>query len=204
GGTEGNEIHGNKIINNKILDFYYYGMYIYRNQNAVIEYNEIARPTRPVTSIFYGIYLTTGHIGLKVSKNRLHQPFEADQSSTSTFYGIYISASDPDATNPNVISNNLIYDVKGGGSLYGFYSSSSDNAKWYHNTLSFDDQNYSGSSLARGFYMTSDATDVDFKNNLIHISRSGSGTSIGIYKTSSYNLNSDYNNFRISGTNSYV
>ncbi len=205
GGTTSQFNYGNKIINNKVLDFYFYGIYLYRNSGILVEANELSRPSRTATSSFYGIYLTTGNEGATVTKNRLHDPFAGNPSSTSSLYGIYSTGSDGTQAAPNIISNNIIYNVIGGGLIYALYNSSSDFTKYLHNTILLDDQTYTGSSSARAFYMTSAADSVELKNNIFEISRTGSAAHYAYYISSStYEFTADYNNIKVTGVNNNV
>lgn len=205
GGSTSQINYGNRIINNKVYDFYFYGIYLYRNTGVLVEANDVSRPTRTTTSSFYGIYLTTGNEGASVSKNRLHDPFAGNPTSTSSLYGIYSSGSDGTQANPNIISNNIFYNINGGGLIYALYNSSSDFTKYFHNTVLLDDQTYTGSSSARAFYMSSSADSVVLKNNIFEVSRSGSSAHYGYYISSStYEFVADYNNIKVTGTNNNV
>src|SRR5690606_26087387 len=96
-------------------------------------------------------------------------------------YAVYITGVDAPATAPNQVVNNLVYDFITEGTIYAFYNSSSDNAQYYHNTISLDDQTLVGSDITRGFYQTTAATGLDFRNNVISITRSGTGDKHAIY-----------------------
>lgn len=165
---------GNKITNNKVLDFYTYGIYINGNASALIEGNDISRPNRADVSTFYGVYHTALSTNLRISKNRIHNPFDGEPASTSAFYGVYFTGVDALAGLENVVSNNVIYNVNGQGVHYGLYNTGSDNVLYYYNTI---DLAGSGSSTtdSYGFYQTTSASGIDLKNNLISISRANGG-----------------------------
>ncbi|RYD86637.1 MAG: hypothetical protein EOP54_30065, partial [Sphingobacteriales bacterium] len=156
--------NNNRAINNHIRDYYGYGVYTAGNRNAVIEGNDISRPTRTTTTTHYGIHGTGVQNGLKVNANRIHGSFEQLQSSTTVFYGIYFTAMDADNTTPNVVSNNLIYDIKSSGTQYGIYNSGAAAAKYYHNTVVLDAADNSETAASFGFYQTLLAVDIEVKD----------------------------------------
>ncbi|RTQ45811.1 T9SS type A sorting domain-containing protein [Hymenobacter gummosus] len=191
------------ISNNVVRDFYFYGIYVAYQTGPQIIGNELTRATAGIsTSTFYGIYLTTSVDGADVEKNRLHQAFPAASTSTSAVYGIYISSSTGTATSPNDVVNNLVYDLNANGSVYAIYNPGGDFVRYYHNTVSIEDQSYTGSSSTYGFYQTT-GLNVDFKNNVVRVARAGTGTNYAIYLTSTTGTTtSDYNN--LSGSGNFV
>ncbi|MEX1202760.1 MAG: PKD domain-containing protein [Ferruginibacter sp.] len=143
--------------------------------------------------------------GVQVSKNKIHDPFASSLTSTSAFGGIYITGVDAVAGTENVVSNNVIYNINGGGILYGLYNSGSDNVRYYHNTISMEDASYSGTSAAYGLYQITLADGIDFKNNIFTLSRASSGSKFGIYRaTTTSTITSDFNDFYITGTNAFT
>lgn len=200
GGTTSSttKVENNRIFGNQVKDFYLYGIYLAGSHNTLVEANNISRLNRVAFSTFYGVYLSTANSAASISKNRIHDPFTQDPASTSTFGGIYITGSDATAGAENVVSNNLIYNVFGGGTQYGMYNSSSAFARYYHNTVSLEDLSYSGSSATYAFYQVTAATDIDIKNNIFAVSRPTTGNKYGIYfSTSTTTYTSDYNDFYI-------
>ena len=198
-------VFGNRITGNTIKDFYLYGIYISGNTNTLIESNDLSRPARTTVTTCYPVFLTGLSNGVQVSKNRIHDPFAGSLASTSSFGGIYITGVDAVTGTENVVSNNLIYDIKGGGLLYGLYNSSSNNVRYYHNTISMEDANYTGTSAAYGFYQITAAEGIDFRNNITTISRAGSGSKFGIYRFSATStITSDFNDYFITGTNAFT
>ena len=130
--------------------------------------------TRAAVTTHYGIYHTALSTGLKISKNRIHNPFDGDPASTSAFYGIYFTAVDALAGLENVVSNNAIYNVNGNGTQYGLYNAGSDNVFYYHNTVNLDGASSSANDTY-GFYQTTAAAGIELKDNLISISREEQG-----------------------------
>lgn len=191
---------GNKIINNKITDYYNYGIYVLGAFNTTIEKNTFSRPTRTGVADFYGIYLTGLSTKININANRFTDPFGGAPASTNTFYGIYFSSVDAIPTLENIVSNNLMYNLSGSGSVYGIYNSSSDNVWYYHNTLSLDGTATPGGTYTtRGFYQTSEAGGVNFMDNIITIARGGLNSKFGLYfNTASSQIISNYNDIFIS------
>ena len=104
-------------------------------------------------------------------------------------------------TNPTDVINNLIYDLDGNGTVYGIYNTGSSNIRFYHNTLNLDDQTNTGTSATYGFYHTT-GTGVEFRNNVVRLTRSGTGNKYALYFTSATGANilSNYNDLTGSGT----
>ena len=197
--------NNNKAIGNNILDYYAYGVYTAGNINALVEKNNISRPFRTNTTTHYGVHGTGIQQGLTINANRIYSSFEQLQTSTSIFYGVYLTGVDADNTTPTVVSNNLVYDQKSSGTQYGLYNTSSDAAKYYHNTIVLDADDAAETAAAYGFYQVTLATDIDVKNNLFAVTRAGTGDKYGIFKSTSTSvITHDYNNFYITGTNAFV
>lgn len=195
----------NKAINNTIKDYYSYGIYTAGNRNLLVEGNDITRFTRTNGTTHYGIHGTGIQHGTKINANKIHGSFELLQTSTSIFYGIYLTGVDADNTTPTIVSNNLVYDQKSSGTQYGIYNTSSDAAKYYHNTVVLDATDNAETAAAYGFYQTTLSTDIDVKDNIFHVVRSGSGDKYAMYfSTATSVITHDYNNLFVSGTNSFV
>ena len=195
------QIVGNKITGNTISNFYYYGIYVGGNDGLLMESNDITRPTRTNNSVFQGIYINTGNIGLKISRNRVHNSSPGEASNTSAQYGIYLLA-DGTPGKPNSIINNAIYDFNGAGTAYGIYKSGGDNTTIQHNTISMD---YIAASpvaaVTYGFYQTLVHTGLDFSNNMVTVSRNSTGNRYCVYiNTATATFNGNYNNYYIGGT----
>jgi len=205
-GSTTEAVANNVVTNNTIRDFYFYGMYIYGNFSTLVEHNDLSRPTRTNTgSTGYGIYMTSLSVSLKISKNRIHNFFDAMPTSTSTFAGIYSTGVDAFAGLENVISNNAIYNVNNNGTQYGIYNSSSDNTWYYHNSIALDDAASTTTSTTNGFYQTTTAGGIELKNNNISITRGGTGLKYCFnFNTATTNWISDYNNLHRDAQNANV
>jgi trimeric autotransporter adhesin len=202
----GTDRTNNNIIRNNILeDAYTYGVYVSNTDNTLIEKNKVSRPLRTVTTTAYGIYATGITNRLKVSKNSVFNPFGAAPASTSAYYGIYHTGTDAAAAQPNEVSNNIVYNFNGAGTLYGIYNTSSDNVNYYHNTIDISDATNASTNSTYGFYQTTQATGIDIQNNVFTITRAGSGTRFGLYFVSgTTNYTSDHNNIYVPGINGFT
>jgi hypothetical protein len=194
-----NVINGNQVVNNTVKEFYNYGIHINGNDNTLIEGNNISRPTRSSVTIFYGINLDGVNTDIKVSKNKIHDPFGGSAASTTAAYGIRLNTSDATAGNENIISNNFIYNFLGGtGTQNGILNNSSDNAKIYYNSILLNDLSATCACAARGIYVqTTTVAGLDIRDNTVVVGRGGSGDKQAVYfeptSVSGYTL--DYNNY---------
>jgi len=175
-----NQNVGNIISKNILYDFYSYAIFAgYQSSGFKITGNNISRPTRANSTTTAGIYLTTGNIGALVEKNRIHNMFDGNGISTSTFYGVYVSA-DAKPNFENKIINNLIYNINSNGTAYGIYNAGGDSMQVYHNTIVLDDASTT-TGAAYGLYQTTAANGIVYKNNIVYITRNGTGIKRCIY-----------------------
>ncbi|MBK9300698.1 MAG: T9SS type A sorting domain-containing protein [Bacteroidetes bacterium] len=170
---------GNQVINCHAQDFYFYGIYCTYQNGVVVRGNLVDRPNRTTLSTFYGIYIMTQSTNALVENNRIRNPFAQLLTSGSTAYGIY-STSDGALGTENKYYNNIISDMKSDGIIYGFYLSGADFVKVYHNTVSLD---YAGSlsGTTYGIFNTGTLGGIDVRNNIVSITRGGSGTKYCLY-----------------------
>lgn len=195
----------NQIIRNTIKDFYADGISITNNDSTVIAYNDISRPTRVTVTTFSGIELGAGNIKCIVEGNKIHDTHNAASSQTGTAYGIYSNSNDAPLDSANRVINNLIYNFNSGsGTIYGIYNSGSDGVRYYHNTIVLDNAASTG-GITRGFFQTTAAVNIDFRNNLVYISRGGNGIKYCVfYGTTTSAITSNNNvlyNISSAGTN---
>src|SRR5690606_17955068 len=203
GGPTPTQVTDNKITDNIVLNVYAYGIYVYGNDGVLVADNDVSRPTRTSVTTFYGITFSAGSTNGLVTRNRVHDPMGGATTSTSSNYGIYFTGCDATVNNENVVSNNVISFESGNGTQYALYNAGSDYVQYYHNTISLENASSTGGTT-RGFYQTTAATGIDFKNNLISITRAGTGTKHAIYiNNASTVVTANYNNYYINapGTN---
>src|SRR5690606_3507195 len=150
--------------------------------------------TRASVTTFYGIYLASGGEGNIISGNNIHTPFGGiTTSSTSANYGIYHASNDSPLGNESKVINNIVHLSGNNGTIYALYNSNSDGVHYYHNTVVLDDP-ASTSGTTRGFYQTGSASNIELKNNVISILRTGSGAKYCLYfNTSGSSIVSDHN-----------
>jgi gliding motility-associated-like protein len=194
-----------KINNNKLIDFATYGIFLTGGSKTMISYNDISRPSRVSGNALSGIILNSKSIETIISKNKIHDLFAGEPTSVSTMNGINFSGADGEIGKANLVVNNLIYSNSSEGIQYGIANNSSDYMKAYHNTIVLQDERQSGNSPTYGFYQTTDATGIEFKNNMVYILRSGIGNKFGMYfNSSNSNISSNNNNFFLPSANSFV
>jgi len=207
GGYNGLTIYGNSaspstnitIEGNSISEFYNYGTYFLYTNGLTVEQNDISRPTRSTSTTAYGIYGSL-NTNMLVNRNAIHNLFDAAPTSTSACYPIY-STNDATVGNENVFSNNLIYNINHNGTIYGIYDLGSDHTKYYNNTVSLDNVS-STAGLTRGIFNSSSATGLEFQNNIVSVTRGGSGIKYGIYLSTSSTITSNYNNVYVASAGS--
>jgi len=167
---------GNKITKNIIKDFYADGIFAsYIQKGLVISGNDISRPLRGNSAPqCNGVNIATGCSDVLIEKNKIHNLFDAISSSKSNSTGINVSGSALIGFE-NKIINNQVFNVNGDGIAYGVYNNTANNMQAYHNTIVLNDMGTS-SGAGYGFYQTGSANGIDFRNNIVSVTRSGSGT----------------------------
>ena len=194
---------GIRVTGNEVRDFYTYGIDVENTSGARILANDVHRTTRPDVSTFYGVYLV-GSVGTAVERNRIHDSFTGAPADTGTGYGLYATTSDGAAGTENDFVNNLVYHFNGAGTEYGIYNSGSDFARYYHNTIALDNPNAAGATLSYGFYQTTLATGIDFRNNLVSVTRAGTAKRFALFfLTPTSTIGSDYNDLFVGTGSNY-
>ena len=171
---------GNQITNNVVENFYRYGVYLDEADGTLISGNDFSRPDRTASTTTQFITMQGKTENTLVEKNALHNSHGGQSTSTSTTYGIYSTSNDADVGDENIVQNNLIYDFNSNGTIYGIYNFSSNGVHYFHNTISLDNT-ASTSGTTRGVYQTTTASNLEFRNNIISITRGGSGQKHGLY-----------------------
>lgn len=182
----------NIISGNTLRDFYFYGIFINGNFNTQVDSNTVSRPTRANAGTFAGIYLSGLNVLVNVTRNTITNPFGGNPTSTSLFNGIFVTGVDALTGLENKIVNNRIYNINGAGEVNGINNTGSDNVLIYHNSILLDGDG--GSAVTRGFYQTTVAAGVSFVNNIVAITRGGTGNKFGIvYNTATSDIFADNN-----------
>jgi hypothetical protein len=183
----------NRIAHNKFYDAYSHQVYFNNVDSLVFVGNEMARPTRTTLTTFYGIYSTGDMERSLIDGNIITNPNGGSPGYTGTTYGIYLLG-DAQPGLENTFSNNLIYGLNNNGTLYGTYASSAIGNRFLHNTISLDDQSATTGSTTYGAYFTGTGTSSSFVNNIVTVTREGSGTKYGLYINSTAAVDSTENN----------
>ncbi len=169
---------GNILRNNTIRDFYSYGIYAGFQLGAQLVGNDIARPLRTNTTTFNGIYIAGQCNGLAIEKNRIHDPFTSSPTVSAPAYGIYLTGNGSTSTTTNDIANNVVYKMTGGSGQYLIYSGTGY-SRIYNNTLSSDEQTATSANTTYGIFTS--GTYADIRNNVVSITRPGTGGKFGVY-----------------------
>jgi hypothetical protein len=199
----------NQIIGNTIQEFNSHGIYLGPgNSNAIIEVNNISRPTRATAAAtVYGIYANgTGGSGVVINRNRIHNLMGGMPTGTAITYGIMSDNASSNAGSPTVISNNAIYNTTGAGAVFGIGNTGSANINYYHNTISVDNGGPSVAGTARGFSQLTTATGIRFFNNIVSVTRESTGLRHALhFATTASVIESDYNDLFVTpGANSHI
>lgn len=190
---------GNRIANNRFVDHYLYMAFINNADSLTFTGNELGRENISNITTFYGIYTTGNILSSNISGNRVYQPSGNVGGFTNSAYGIYLLG-DGLAGRQNVVSNNLVHAFNNHGLQYGMYISSAQFNRILHNTVVLDDA-ASPSGTTYGVFATGTGTGSDFLNNIVQVSRTGTGTKYGFYNSSVSGLDSsDYNDIFVNAT----
>ncbi len=180
-GNTANPSQNNIISNNILRDFYATGIELTYHNGTTVSSNDISRATRLAVSTFTGIELGTGCNSLLINANRIHDTHTAATTQSGTAYGIYSNGNDADGGTENTISNNLLYNFNSlTGTQYGLYNSSSNGVWYYYNTVILDNA-ASTAGTTRAFYQLTLATGIELKNNLLYVTRGGTGVKHVLY-----------------------
>jgi hypothetical protein len=172
--TDNTQNNYNIIKGNKIFDSYNTAISAgFQSSGLIISNNDISRPSRSNTANFFGCYLTGNTSGALVEKNRIHNTHDALNTSTAGTYIFWVNA-DGKVGKENKLINNQVYNINSNGAVYGIYNSGGDNMQAYHNTFVLDD-GATSTGWTYGFYQSSTANGIDFKNNIVYITRTGTG-----------------------------
>ncbi|GAB2854238.1 beta strand repeat-containing protein [Hymenobacter ruber] len=189
---------GNVVRNNNVRDFNTYGIYSGYQDGAQFIGNDVSRALRTNPSTYYGIYNFGSSRSLAIEKNRLHDPFTGNPTSTSTTYGIYLATSTgATATTTNDVVNNVLYNINGVGTQYLIYNSGAAFSRIYNNTINADDQS-ANTSTTYGIYNS--GASVEVKNNVVSIIRPAAGTKYGLYYSTAP-TSSNYNDIYVPNGN---
>ncbi len=193
---------GNIITGNTCSDFYAYGVYMDEANGTIITDNDFSRPNRTIATTTQFITTQGKTENTLVERNEFHNSHGGAPTNTSTTYVLYSTSNDADPGDENIYQNNLIYDINNNGTVYAIYNFSSNGQHYYHNTISLDNT-ASTAGTTRGLYQTTTASNLEFVNNIISITRGGTGQKHGIYlNATGTTINSDYNDIYVNSAGS--
>lgn len=199
-GNEANPLRNNRFTYNTLYDFYMWGMLLQYTENTLVEHNLIARPVRSDVSTFIGIAANGKSNGLIINANKITNPFGGSTDNPGDAFGISLASVSADMGHENYITNNLFYNFNGGGTFNGVSNYGSVNTRCYHNTISFDNTANDKPFPAYGFSLNGTVTGVEVMNNIVTITRGGTGEKAGVLSyTDLTDCKIDYNDYYIKG-----
>lgn len=185
--TSANPMSDHVIINNTLNDFYYYGTYVYYNNQPIVSSNTFNGRTAATTSTSArAIHFAYAYGPWEISKNNMNN---------LGLYGVYLTSC-TSATTPSIVVNNMI----AGGftststTAAGLYVGSSDKINIWNNSINFD------GLAGRSAYILATATNIDFRNNSLAFTGTGAGYAEYSASVSSFTAH-DYNNYYSTGAN---
>lgn len=205
-GNEDKPLLNNQFTNNLIQEFYNAGFYCKYSTGTVFNYNRITRPTREEIEGFYGIWLEGSTNRLVVNGNRIYNP-NGGNVGYGELIGIYLAGASAEEGQENMITNNLMYNLNGGGFWYAVDNFNSGNTRFYHNTIVLDNPgNFIPTSCA-AFRLSGNLDGMEIQNNIIAITRGGTANKVAIFTNADLpNSILDYNDYYVNGAggNNYI
>ena len=181
--TSGQYTHHNSFLNCRITDFYYSAVYANYAKDLTVKGCQIDRLTRTTFGTTYLIYAQYAQ-GFLFDRNIIERLYQSNQTYTGTFYGLYFFGyyNPAGGTNPCVASNNIFRNIEYNGTMYGCYYAGYCDSKIIHNTFSFDYVgSTSGTVYGIMYSMGGNGMYPVVKNNIVSITRGGTGTKYGFY-----------------------
>ena len=197
----------NVFKNNNIRDFTVYGFYIAYSAGTTYSGNVLWRPTKSSPTTFYGFYMVNGVAQDTIENNVIKQPYQQLQTTTGTFYGYYVIATNTQASRPNIFRNNQMYDIRFNGTLYAFYQLSAGNQRLLNNNFIIDHPTASATGVTYLYYNSGTPTTTTIRNNIWFLNRGGSGSKYIYYLATTgagYVINNNVVHLKQAGTNNFV
>lgn len=201
----GSAATGNQVINSLVQDFHSTGINIGYQNGFIARNNILERPTKTSAATSYGIFITSGSINSVVDRNFIRDLFVALPTTpsihTNQGNGIANNSSTATLNNENIITNNVINGMSGNGQQSGVYLLNSQFCKVYYNTVNLNDVNSTTTSSATyGIYASNTTgSGIDIRNNIVSITRGGTGSKYCIYLASAPPV-CNYNNLHMGAT----
>lgn len=197
----------NVFRNNALRDFTVYGFYVAFSAGTTYSGNVISRPTKASPSTFYGFYMVNGVNQDTIENNVIKQPYNALPTTTGTFYGYFVIATNTQAARPNIFRNNQMYDIRFNGTLYGFYQLSASNLRLLNNIFVVDHPTSTSTNVTYLYYNSGSPTTTTMRNNIWFLNRGGSGMKYIYYLATTgagYVINNNVVHLKQTGTNNFV
>lgn len=175
----------NLVSGNIITDFQNTGIRASLTSATVIDRNEVSRPSITLGTTVEAIYLLgVSNPKSTVSNNRVHNTHGGNNANTGTVYGLDISSDGGGVNQAINVFNNAVYNINGSGTAYGLYSSGVLYGNYYHNSISLDNTSAIGSATnSRGIYVLGTTDSINIYNNVVSVTRGGTGAMYGLYYT---------------------
>ncbi len=186
---------GNSFVNNEIVNWYQYGFHIRNQDSLLIHGNDFNRLLRANHSFHRALNFLNHITNSRITANKIHDLNSGPNGATdnSSQQIISVASSSGNANSPNVVANNLIYNLDGTGWVNGVNISDSHHWHFYHNTFVMDFSAQSNQSV-RVFYHTGSGSNIAFKNNIAYANRSPFSSIHGVYlNNASVNIGVDGN-----------
>lgn len=173
-GNDNSPVLHNRVTNSDIRDFYATGVHLAYTENTTVAYNHISRPARYDVSDFEGVVSESGNKSLLINGNRFFNPFGGNTNIPAAATGVVIRYGSAEAGKEMVVANNLVYNFTGKGDMYGMKDLGADYVKFLHNTIALDDAASGANAATTGFYL-SFASGVEWRNNIVTVTRNAKG-----------------------------
>jgi gliding motility-associated-like protein len=168
---------GNQILDNKISGYWNSGIYLFYNDNLLVQGNDVSAPVDIRGS---GITLFEPNINTQITANKIHHFYDVTADPNGSFKGIEVGQAFASTATANLIANNLIYDFQSAGEQLGIYADGGAYLNIYHNTISFDNHALTGSKETAGIY-TNAYSGLNVLDNIISISRTTTDKNYGFH-----------------------
>lgn len=187
---------GTVAINNEISNYYYYGLYTFYLDSAILNYNYIHDGIYTTNYALSAYYLFNHY---EVIGNRVIISSVANLGYGLRDYYCNYSTYNPNPTGYGIIANNFI-SSNATASNYGLYSYNTQGSIYSNNSVYVG----GGSSINYALYQynsTLNTIKVRFKNNSFAAFGSGSSTNYaGYYNTVNNVIENNYNNYYTNGS----
>lgn len=174
---------GNTFYKCSFTDFILQGLYCAYSVNLKVQYCDVSRPNRTnsLTSL-YGLRFDQVN-GLLCEGNCVKDLFSAMPGSTVVCYGIFSGNNlGTGQAAQHVFRNNQVSSLNSNGTIFGMYVLNTG-CEIYHNTVLLNDASSTTSLSTYGIYtgQPNNNDSIKVRNNLVSITRSGTGTKYCVY-----------------------